>query len=242
MVLIPPPTELDLTLVAMKKVIADKANGETRRKYIGASSIGKPCARQLYYEYNGYERKPFPPEAVLRFEDGHRTEALTIERLQMVPDLELWTRDEAGNQIGFSDFDGQFKGHVDGIIRGISAAPKNPHVLEIKCCAEKRYREFQNAKAKFGSKGALKEFDKTYFAQAQVYCHYFKLDRHYLVVATAGGRDYDSCRTEYDREAAEYYIDRAKKLIDARSAPPRISDKPDFWLCRFCDFNEICHQ
>lgn len=41
---------------------------------------------------------------------------------------------------------------------------------------------------------------------------------------------------------AAYYIDRAVKIIRARDAPPKINEKPDFFMCRFCPFKEICHN
>jgi len=60
-------------------------------------------------------------------------------------------------------------------------------------------------------------------------------------VALAGGREYDSCRTEYEPEKAEWAIDRAAKIIAAKEPPPRINEKPDFWLCRFCNYKGECH-
>ncbi len=67
--------------------------------------------------------------------------------------------------------------------------------------------------------------------------------RGYLVVASAGGRRWASCRTEFNRDAAEYYVERARQIIFERDRlPDRISENKDFWLCRFCEFREVCHM
>lgn len=235
------PQKGDPTLDAMKKAI-EAAQSRHKRNYLGASLVGNPCARQIWYEYNGHEKEPFSAETLMNFEDGHRTEDLTAARLRMVPGIELWTHDENGQQYGFSIFEGKFKGHCDGIIRGLVQAPKAVHIWECKASAAKKYGEFQNAKAKWGEKLALKNWNENYFIQAQLYMHFLKIDRHYMTVALAGGRDYESCRTEYEPEKAEWAIDRAAKIINAKEAPPKINEKKDFYLCRWCSFRDTCHD
>ena len=228
----------DPTLDAVRKVSEILGNAERKRDYIGASAIGDPCARKIWYQYTGQPQKPFDAATLYRFEDGHRTESLIIDRLRGLAGIELWTEDN-GKQYGFSDFDNRFRGHVDGIIRGIYQAPKTTHVLEIKCT--EKLNDFRKAKNEYGEKRALKMWNETYHAQAQLYMMYFDLTRHYLIVASAGGRDMDSCRTEYDPETAQRYKDRAFEILNAKSAPTRVNDKPDFYLCRWCQFSEVCH-
>lgn len=238
MVKIQEPT--DPTLEAMKAECLKRT--EPKREYLGASSIGKECALQIWYDFNGYPKEPFDVYSLWNFEDGHRTEDLTACRLRLVSGIELWTHDGYGNQYGFSDFNGKFSGHIDGVIKGLKQAPVTPHIWENKCCGQKKFDAFKKAKEKYGEKQALEKWDYTYFIQAQIYMHYFKLKRHYTTVALAGGRDYDSCRTEYQSEVALKYIDRAKKIIEATDPPPKINESPDFYLCRFCEFKEICHE
>lgn len=236
------PQKQDPTIVAMKAAIKSRQFNEKPRNYLGASLIGKECARQIWYDYNKYPKEPFGAETLMNFEDGHRTEDMTAERLRMVDGIELWTHNEDGGQFGFSLFDGKFKGHCDGVIRGILQAPKSLHVWECKACAEKQYKAFIAAKDKWGDKMALKEWNHGYFIQAQIYMHELKIDRHYLTVALSGGRDYETCRTEYEKEVALYAIDKAEKIINAEQEPPRINEKPDFFLCKWCSFREICHK
>ena len=232
---------IDPTIAAMKKAIKENQD-RRKRDYLGASLIGNPCSRQIWYTYNGYPRKDFEPETLLRFEDGHRSEELTAQRLRMVKGIELHTHKPDGTQYGFVDLGGKFKGHVDGLIRGLLDAPKTPHVWENKSCGQKKFNEFQKCLTEHGSKGALKHWNANYYIQAQLYMHYFNMDRHYMTVGLAGGTDYLACRTEYDEVVALMAIDKAKKIIEATDAPLRISEKPDYYICSWCDFKDICHN
>ena len=235
------PTPPDPTLNAMSAAIEAREASKPKRDYLGASSIGGECARQIWYQYNGFKSKPFNAETLMRFEDGHRTEELTAERLRMVEGVELYTHIDDDKPFGFTAMEGKFKGHYDGLIRGILQAPKTPHVWECKASGHKTFNQFKKLKDKLPEKEILENWNKKYYVQAQIYMHYAGYNRHYLTVAYAGGREYLSCRTNYKEDVALKYIDRARKIIDATDPPPQISDKPDFYICRFCNFKEICH-
>lgn len=236
----------DPTLEAVKLAMQAKQSLEPRRGYLGASLIGEQCARKIWYAINqdtlSHKLKPYSFETLAAFDDGHRTEQLVIDRLRMVEGIELFDKDEGGKQFGFSHLGGKLRGHVDGIIKGLKQAPSAVHVLEVKCSADKKFNEFCSIRAAHGEKKTLKKWNEQYFVQAQLYMHFMQIDRHYLVCALAGGRDMQSCRTEYEPEVALKYIDRAEKILDSRTEPPRISDKPDFWQCRFCNYAEHCHK
>lgn len=235
------PPKPDFTIEAMKKACERKALEQPARSYVGASIIGHPCARFIWYGYKQYPKKPFTAKTLWAFDDGHRTEDLISERLRLIDGIELKTHNENGYQYGFSMYDGQFKGHYDGQIKGILQAPKAWHVWECKCCSEKKFKEFQKTKQKYGEKDTLQTWNVIYWVQAQIYMDKTGYDRHYTTVASAGGRDLDSCRTEYKPEVAERYKDRARAIIETKQPPPRISENQDHWQCRFCDYREVCH-
>ena len=236
------PQHNDPTLEALKRICVEQGNKQTPRNYLGASLIGNPCSRQIWYSYKAAPKKPFEAETLWNFEDGHRTEDLIAARLRLLPNIELWTHKDDGSQYGFEALGGKFKGHIDGVIRGLIQAPKALHIWENKCSAEKKYNEFQSLKAKHGEKQTLKNWNENYFIQAQLYMHFLQIDRHYMTVAKAGGRDIDSCRTEYQPEIAEKAIDKADKIINAQSEPMRISENADYFICRWCDYADICRK
>ena len=232
----------DPTLEAADKALEERENAREARQYLGVSYIGD-CARKAAYRHSIVGGEPFNANTLKRFADGHRTEDLIIERLRMAPGVTVIDRDpDTGRQIEVSDHKGHFLGHLDGETFGIYQAPATPHVLEIKCTGDKKFAEFLKLKAKVGEKSTLREWNETYYGQHQVYMMYRGRTRGYMVVASAGGRRWASCRTEFNREAAEFYVERARQIIFERDRlPDRISENRDYWLCRFCEFREVCH-
>ena len=237
------PSYPDPTIAAMKNHCVQASSKEPRRGYLGASFIGHDCDRALWYEANECASDAFPIEALWRFEDGHRTEELVASRLRLIDGITLHTHNEHGEQYGFSMFDGRFQGHIDGIIVGLLQSPRLPHIWENKCVGEDVFKKFVALREKrIVDDDLLLEWNSSYYAQAQIYMHTFKLVRHYMTVASAGGRDISSCRTKYNREHALQIIERVERILSTRTEPPQCSSKPDFYKCRMCKFNTICHK
>lgn len=235
-----PNLDMDPTLEAMHAAVEREREKEPKRSYLGASSLGHECERNVWYQYNGYPAEPMNHKGYYAVEDGHRSEDLIASRLRMVPGVELVTQDEAGNQFGFTKFDGKFKGHIDGFIRGLLQAPKTPHIWENKAINEKKFADFQKLKQKFGEKNALKEWDFTFYVQAQIYMGEFGLERHYLTACTPGGRAVDSCRTEFNKGQYDSFISKAQRILGAREAPERVSTRKELLVCKWCKFNDEC--
>jgi len=238
----------DPTLELIRSEIVVRQKQEKPREYIGASSIGDECARKLWYQLRMPQAADtFDAATLMRFDDGHRTEALLIERMRLAG-LSVIDRDDTGEQLRFSHCGGLIAGHIDGLVTGLVQAPKKTHIFEAKCVGDRVFSAFCKLRGTVFEKDVLRSWNMKYYVQAQLYMHFSKqfhssfIDRHYTIVASAGGRDMQSCRTEYDRETALRYIDRAERIAVADREPPRMSDKPDFWLCRMCQFNKECHR
>lgn len=232
------PERGDPTLAAIDKILEDETNGQPKRRYIGASSIGDPCARKLWYRYHTDLPETFDAETIRKFNDGHRCEDVMADLLRRVPGVQLWTHDEkTGEQYGFED--GPFSGHYDGIVLGLLQAPKAPAIWEHKATDTKKFETLKKLKA-IDEKTALRDWSAVYYAQAVVYMHKAELTRHYLTVSTPGLRDYVSVRTEENPAMAEALIMKAKRIAAAKTPPERIGG-PDYWLCKWCSFYGECH-
>jgi hypothetical protein len=233
----------DPTLQAADREMEERSKREPRRDYLGMSIIGHACERKLWYDVHDPLSEQFTAETLKRFEDGHRSEDLMAYRLRLAPDVQLWTVDpDTGKQFECIDFDGKFKGHLDGVILGLYQAPKTPHVWEGKCVNEKKFALFRKLKAERGEKATLREWDKVYYAQAQCYMGYFDLQRHYLTVCTPGGRDWDSVRTEFDKEMFMAMKDRAQRVLEAEAPLAKLSYNPSWFECKFCNYHSRCHS
>jgi len=241
MVAIPRETPHCPTLSLAEKKIEEMHHAMPRRDYLGMSSIGDACERKTWYSYHDPIKEKFNAATIMRFEDGHRSEALLAERLKATPGIELHTHDEDGNQFAFEDFDGKFRGHADGYILGLVQAPKTWHIWEAKCTNLKKFANFKQLKADIGEKQTLKQWDSVYYAQAQAYMGYSGLNRHYLTVCIPGGRDWESVRTEFNREDFEAIQDKAKRILDAKVPLARLSNDPNWFQCKWCAYKEKCH-
>ncbi len=238
MVAIPP--RRDPVLDAIDRILEEKSLTEPRRKYLGMSSIGDSCSRKLWYRFHTDHQEKFDALTLRRFEDGHRTEELVVSWFKMLPGIEIHPFDNSGNQFSVSDFNGKFSGHLDGAIRGLYQAPKTWHVFEVKCTNEKNFEKLKGLVFR-NEKTALREWSKTYFAQAIMYMHYTGMDRHYLVCTTPGGRELTSVRTEADPAFAEALRMKAERIINATTPPERIGDQT-WWECKFCSFYKMCQN
>lgn len=234
----------DPTLDAIGAAMENVNRTDPPRGYLGMSSIGEECERRLFYQFRfcfpaggGFDAK-----GLSNVQDGHRTEDVMAERLRMVPGVELHTVDPtSGKQFGFKDLAGHFRGHIDGAIRGILQAPKAWHIWENKA-SEKGPAELAKAKADVGEKAALAKWHPTYYAQAVLYMHYGEMDRHYITVTGPGGRmPWTSARTNAAPEVAATLIAKADRVIFAAEPPPRLSDDPSFFKCKFCPAAQTCH-
>lgn len=232
------------TLEAVDEHVARIGNLERSRHYLGASAIGGECERALWYSFHWVDREVFGAETIKRFEDGHRGEDIMAARLRLVPDIQLHAVDpRSGQQFEVVACNGHFRGHLDGAILGVYEAPKTWHVWEHKSCGEKVQAELVKCITEHGEKGALKAWKPVYYAQAQVYMKLTGMHRHFLTVSTPGERSTISVRTDYCGADAKEYLDRAGRIIAATEPPARISEKPEFYLCKhLCGFREVCHE
>lgn len=242
MAALPPIPTLDPTLDAVRAAAAVRGNAEAARPYLGMSSIGRSCARQQWYQFRWAGREQFDCDTLWRFEDGHRSEDVMAERLRLVSGIQLRTVDpRTGTQFGFSDIGGHFRGHTDGMITGLLQAPKTLHVWEGKAVNEKKFAQLVKLKAEAGEKMALKLWDPIYYAQAILYMAYSETTRHYLTACTPGGREMVGVRTDLDLDEARRLRAKAERIITASEPPPKISEDPAWYECKWCPFHSICH-
>lgn len=230
----------DPTLAAVDAAIVAAASTAERRDYLGMSEIGDECERNLWFRYNNAACSGFDADTLRRFHDGHVGEGIMADRLRMVPGIVLHTVDPSGNQFGFTDLDNRFGGHMDGAILGLLQAPNTWHVWEHKQVGERGYTELTKLKRELGEKRALEAWNPTYYAQAVLYMRYSGMDRHYMTVATPGGRKYQSVRTEANKKKALMYREKAERILSYTKAPVGISKTGTHWKCKMCEFREVC--
>ncbi len=235
----------DRTLAEINKALEKKKAEEEYRLYLGMSIIGEECWRKLFYTFRQANTRNMPASGVKATEDGYMSEKVMAQRLRMIPGIELYTTkpDDPDEQISYTLLDGHFTGHVDGIIRGIIEAPKTWHIWENKAVNVEKFEKLKTIREKNGVKEALQLWDVVYYAQAQIYMKCAGLDRHFLTVTTPGARDDISIRTDLNRSYTANLEAKAQTIInDNWTLPDRLSEKREFFKCKWCEYQEICHD
>jgi hypothetical protein len=210
------------------KLVGDS---EPARGYLGASIIGHHCTRYLWYIFRACRKPDFPGRMYRLFETGHREETRLLQNLRDVG-CTVYDLDDKGEQFAISDFGGHFSGHIDCVVVGLKESPKTPHVGDCKTFSAKRFKAFKE-------KG-IKVSDPKYYCQVQVYMHYLKLTRGFILGQNKDTDELHLERFPYCREEAEALVARSQHIITATEPPPRIADRPDYYECKYCDAHDIC--
>lgn len=212
---------------------AYESASDSHRPHLGASEIGKPCARALWYGFHHATARKFDGRMLRLFERGQREEPVLIKNLRDIG-LTVWDTDpETGRQFGFSTFGGHFAGSCDGVAKGFEEDPNTPMVLEFKTSSDKLFKVL----AADGVEKAKPE----HFLQMQVYMSALDLSRAYYL---AVNKDTDEIYGEivaFSPVHARQMFEKAERIIFAEEPPAKLSDDPAFWQCKFCDHWDVCH-
>jgi hypothetical protein len=205
------------------------------RTYLGASVIGNECWRALWYGFRwAYERDPdeFSGRMLRLFDDGHR------EEVRIIDDLRAGGVFVFGEQTGFEALGGHLRGHIDGIAGGLPEAPKMPHVIEIKTHNDKSFKSLL--------KDGLKASKPAHYAQLMLYMHQLKYTRGIYIAVNKNDSSIYTERVGHEGvKFAQALLDKAKRIITADEAPPKLHENPDApqaYVCGWCPAKTVCHE
>ncbi len=199
------------------------------------SGLGESCDRRLWYGFRwAHEPERFKGRIRRIFANGHDREARIVEMLKSAG-MQVQEIDPAtGRQWRVELIDGVLAGSCDGIVTGVPESPATPHLLEIKTMNRERWDAWRR-------KG-VRVSDPKYFVQVQLYMHGLRLDRALFVAENQDSKDIEVERIPYDAAFAIAQVERARRIAFSEIAPPRVSDSPDWYECRFCPARAICHD
>mgnify|MGYP001809815117 CR=1 FL=1 len=215
------------------------AHEDRERTYLGASIIGDPCWRKLWYLFRwAYEPEKFDARMLRLFETGHIEEARIVADLR-ASGVSIWDLDpKTGEQWAISDIGGHFCGHTDGVGKRIHEAPKEPHLLECKSHNDDSFRQLL--------KLCVEKAKPVHYAQMQIYMHYMRLSRAlYYAVNKNDDAEYSE-RVPYDQICAARLISKARTIITVERPPQKLHSDPNAKMaridCACCSVREGCHE
>jgi hypothetical protein len=196
---------------------------EEARDYIGASSIGSDCLRQIWYEFKGYKGANVPNKLKRTWEIGRRLELMIIDLLKQ-------------GGILFEDYQFQlssvaypyFKGHFDGLII------KPRAILEIKTAKDASFKIF--------IKQGCKRWNTKYYSQLQSYMGLSGVHSSYIIVLNKDNSEVFDELVLFDERYYSMLLGKAEFIYNCTEPPPRVNNSPMWFQCKMCKFKSICHK
>lgn len=200
------------------------------RNYIGASIIGKPCARAIWYSYKGYDQDNIPIRTKITFDIGKNLEKILIDYIEL-SGIKIEKPCESNNYLLVQHpVYEQFKGHMDALLH---IDEINPIILEIKTAKASSFQKFK--------KEGLKHWNHTYYAQIQTY---MGISGYHKAIILALNKDSSELYFEWVYFDEDYYnlmVNKAQYLINTETIPERINNNSCYFICEQCSFKTVCH-
>jgi len=217
------------TIEAVYRHYETENEKEPRRTYLGGSIIGEECSRALWLNFRWADEPKFPGRILRLFETGHLSEARIIANLRAIG-CEVWDKDpETDEQFRYSTLGGHLSTGADGIVLGLLESPKTPHLFEGKTKNKRLY-------------AVLKKdgIEDKHVAQMQLLMGMAKLKRAVYIVQNKDTDDLHLERIKFESKRYKALLLKAERIIFADSPPMRIAEDPASWLCKWCDYSDVC--
>jgi len=200
------------------------SKNDQERNYLGASSIGDPCSRKLWLEFNKYvEPEQFPPRLLRLFQRG-KNEELIFET--HIYDLGIEIVDSCTDQAGFKD--GFFAGHGDGVylIDGDRVAS------EMKTHSLKSFSALKH--------GQLRQTHPKHYGQCIVYAGKFDCAYALYMAVCKDNDELFIDVIEFNQAEYKEYCDKAEYITTTDKPPERLASKSSDFRCKFCHAHSVC--
>lgn len=222
---------------------AYEVDEEWQRPHLGASEIGdEKCHRALWYSFRWASKPQFDGRKRRLMRRGDIEEEWLKNDLRYIgitvldedPDQPVDPETGKRPQFSYRAVNGHFGGSCDGKVLGVIEAPKTWHVLEAKSVKSTRHANL----VKHGCEKA----EPGIWVQCQCYMHGFGPTRCLLLAVNKDTDEIFQQRIRYDPAVATSAEAVAELVIYSDVPPERISNDPTWFVCKFCDFREICHK
>lgn len=202
------------------------------RLHLGASLIGKPCDRSLWYDFRWTTAAAHPGRLLRLFETGQLEEARIVRNLRRIGATVLEVDPETGRQWRVEAHGGHFGGSLDAVALNLPEAPRTWHALEFKTHAAKGFVALVAQGVRLAK--------PQHFAQMQIYLRLTGIIRAMYLAVNKNNDDLYVERVEIDADYADRLLARAGRIIFAARPLERISEDPAWYECRMCDHAEVC--
>jgi hypothetical protein len=223
------PTRTQLAINA--RLEADQETGF--RTHLGASIIGRECAREVWYVFRWAARVQHEARMLRLFDRGQLEEQRFIGWLRSIGVHVEDVDPSTGKQWRVGWARGHAGGSMDSKLFGLPDIPDAWAAGEYKTHGDKSFQRLK--------KDGVQVAKWEHYVQMQIYMHFMGLG---FALYLAINKNDDELYTEvvtYNADIAAEYVHRAERIIEAEGPPPRVNESPAWFKCRFCDFKPVCH-
>lgn len=228
------PTEVSKSVTVQAIYANYEARRDQRRsRRLGASQIGKPCERQLWYDFRWAGVQEFDGRMIRLFETGTMEEHRFIANLRHIGCTAEYPFEGNEDRFTFTSVSGHFVCKIDAVVLGLPEAPKTWHVCEFKTHAAKSFRELE--------KHGLAKAKPEHLAQIQMGMDGPGLDRALYLAVNKDTDEMYSHRVERDDALIGSLKAKAERIITSPTPPAKIADSASKFPCTFCSHKQRCH-
>ena len=201
---------------------------ETMEEYVGASSIGADCLRQIWYQYH-HPSKAIKYDAMTNGFDVTEILKAGVMNALKSSGISLILPSIQNHFLLFFDKDlPYFKGKPDAIWNDEDA------IIHIKVSKDSGFKQFVDA--------GLERWQPKYYSQMQAYLGMSERLKAYVLCIN---KDNNRIHDETVLFEPEYYSQlkmRALFVHEVDEPPQRINQSPFYIACKSCNFRNECHK
>lgn len=205
------------------------------RNHLGASELGEECWRKLWYGFRWVRKEIFDGRMLRLFNVGHSAEPRFISYLRGIG-FEVKEFSDDGKQFRISGANGHYGGSLDGMCK----APER-YQIEGNLVLLNEYKTNGTGPgfAKVATDGVAKAKPR-HFAQMSQYGKHYGLRFGLYMIENKNDSSITIKIIELDWNLGAQLEKKAEDIINSKEPPPRISENPSMFSCKFCHFKGIC--
>jgi len=207
------------------------------RNHLGASEVGDPCWRKLWYGFRWVKLERHSGRMMRLFNVGHSAEPRFVAYLRGIG-FDVREFDENGKQFRISGANGHYGGSLDGMCKAPARYELSEDLIFLN---EFKTNATGKGYADVDALGLAKAKPK-HFAQMSQYGFAKGLRYGLYMIENKNDSSITFKIVELDWNLGRQLADKAEQIINSKEPPPRISENPSMFDCKFCTFTGICHR
>jgi len=180
------------------------------------------CARAVFFKFKKAPGEEIEARVLRMFDHGDYIHQLIMKPLLSTKEIHV-----IASEVDIPPLE-LVRGRADAII----SDGKTLYVVDVKSMNSMIFRNLESPK-------------EENVDQLQLYLHFFKVKNGILLYVDKDTQELKEFLVEYDPARTRHLLNtllQLKTKIDSNIVPDRLSEYPDNWQCKYCQFKIICQM